>query len=87
MDLCRGRVVISKAGRDKDTLLAVAAYENGKVYLIDGKDRPLARPKAKNPRHIACTGTVLDESQMASDKSVRENLRELYDNTALKGGI
>lgn len=77
MDLIRGRVVRSRAGRDKDTFLVVVSVSGNRVLLADGGDRPLARPKAKNIKHVSCTGLVLDESAMASDKLIKNQLGKL----------
>lgn len=65
--LQRGRVVLSLAGRDKDRLLAVLAVDPaGYLLVADGKERPLERPKRKNPRHVAQTRRVLGEAAMAT---------------------
>ena len=70
----RGDAVISLAGRDGNELLAVAAVNEQGVFLINGKDRPLSRPKRKNPRHIRSVGAALDETQMRSDRALRKAL-------------
>jgi len=48
-----GVIAKSTAGRDKDYLLCVVGYEDGLVLVADGKERPLERPKKKNPNHLA----------------------------------
>jgi len=48
-----GTVVRSLAGRDKGYLLCVVGEENGMILVADGKERPLERPKKKNPNHLA----------------------------------
>ena len=48
-----GTVVESLAGRDKGYLLCVIGWEDGCVLVADGKERPLERPKKKNPNHLA----------------------------------
>lgn len=72
--LKRGDAVISLAGRDRNELLAVAAADAQGVTLCNGKDRPLARPKRKNPKHIRPVGAALDETQMRSDRALRKAL-------------
>jgi ribosomal protein L14E/L6E/L27E len=47
-----GTVVRSTAGRDQGYLLCVVGWESGCVLVCDGKERPLGRPKRKNPRHV-----------------------------------
>ena len=49
----KGTVVKSLAGRDSGYLLAVVGEEDGCVLVADGKERPLERPKKKNPNHLA----------------------------------
>ena len=50
-----GQVVFSKRGRDKGEPFVVVAEEDGFVYLVDGKLRPLARPKKKKIKHVQLT--------------------------------
>ena len=69
------RVIRSAAGRDRGTLLAVVGEENGFVLTADGRRRPLAAPKRKNPRHTVPTGIVLPEEALRSDKALRRALR------------
>ena len=49
----KGTVVKSLAGRDKGYLLCVVGWEDGYALVADGKERPLERPKKKNPAHLA----------------------------------
>ena len=69
-----GRVVCSKSGRDKGYFLVVVNEEDGFLYVCDGKERPLERPKRKNPKHLALTNTVLGKSSYSTDKSLRRAL-------------
>jgi ribosomal protein L14E/L6E/L27E len=75
MDLIKGTVVISKAGRDKGHALAVVGTEGGYVLIADGKERPLGRPKKKNPMHLAVTKKTVDVENV-SDKALRRALCE-----------
>lgn len=78
--LQRGRVVLSLAGRDKDRLLAVLAVDPaGYLLVADGKERPLERPKRKNPRHVAQTRRVLGEAAMATNRELRRALAQPED--------
>ncbi len=78
MELCRGRVVISKAGHDKGLALVVLAAEPGAVLVCNGKTRPLERPKQKNPLHLAPTKACIAEESMATNREIRSALRELF---------
>ncbi len=74
MELKVGSVVRSKAGRDKNKLMAVVGIEGGKLMLCDGKERRLEKPKLKNPLHTAPTKTVLENSAMATNRSLKKAL-------------
>ena len=69
-----GRIVCSKSGRDKGYFLVVVKEEDGFLFVCDGKERPLSRPKLKNPKHLALTNTVLGISSYSTDKSLRRAL-------------
>ncbi len=73
----RGQVISSVAGRDKGYLMAVTDYDKNYVYVCDGKERRLAQPKRKNPKHVSRTKWILNESQMHSDRRLRKALAEL----------
>ena len=76
MELAKGTVVISRAGRDKGRLLAVVGNDGRFVLVADGKERPLARPKKKNPLHLAVTRITV-EVDGVSDKALRRALRDI----------
>ena len=69
-----GRVVYSRAGRDKAEFMAVVGCEGESLLLCNGKDRPLERPKKKNRKHIGLTNTVLDSGSMSTNRSLRRAL-------------
>ena len=72
-----GQVVISTAGRDKGALLAVTDITEHGVLVCDGKERPLERPKRKNPRHLLPTAFHLDAQTMATNRRLKRALREM----------
>lgn len=76
MDLVKGTVVISKAGRDKGKPLAVVGISGDRVLVADGKERPLSRPKKKNPLHLARTNMTV-QTEGVSDKALRRALGAL----------
>jgi ribosomal protein L14E/L6E/L27E len=65
----RGRVVISKAGRDKGRTMVVTDV-NGFVYVADGKEHKLCKPKRKNVKHLQPTNEIIDMENI-SDKALR----------------
>jgi ribosomal protein L14E/L6E/L27E len=81
MDLKVGTVVISKAGRDKGHPLAVVGTDGKFIFVADGKERPLSRPKKKNPIHVAKTNRTVAVGDI-SDKALRRALKEAF----AKGG-
>lgn len=59
--LVRGQVVRSIAGRDADRFFVVVEIVDEKtVALVDGKLRPLARPKKKKVKHLQKTNHFID---------------------------
>ena len=69
-------LVRSLAGKDKGQLLGVVREDADGVWLADGKQRPLERPKRKNPRHIQPLGRTLDGTAMTTNRALRRALRE-----------
>ena len=70
----RGRIVCSKAGRDKGYFMVVVGCKDNLVLVCDGKERPLERPKLKNIKHLQLTNTVLKETEYKTNKSVKKAL-------------
>lgn len=73
----RGSVVVSLRGRDSKRLMAVLEVECNRALVADGRLRPIEKPKRKNPRHLAPTGAVLDETSMATNRNLRRALAQL----------
>ena len=70
MDFVRGRLVRSKAGRDKTRTFAILAVEGQMLLLADGRLRTLCRPKRKKNKHVAPTAAVLRQEDLASDEAL-----------------
>jgi ribosomal protein L14E/L6E/L27E len=86
MDIQIGRVVYSRAGRDKGEFLVVVGTIGDSLLVCNGKDRPLERPKKKNKKHIGLTVTVLDSGSMSTNRSLRRTLKSFSD-VAHENGI
>ena len=71
MKVVKGSVVKSLAGRDQDRLFVAVAATDRCVFIADGKERKLEKPKRKNIKHISPTGTVVDLTDM-TDKKLRK---------------
>ena len=51
-NLTIGTIVKSIAGHDKNKFFVIINVENEYVYLVDGKCRPLDKPKKKKVKHV-----------------------------------
>ena len=69
-----GAVVVSAAGRDKTQLMVVVSRNSNRVYVCNGKDRPLDNPKSKNPKHLKQTEHTLNMDLICSDRALRKAL-------------
>ena len=76
MEFVSGMVVISSAGHDGGTWFAVTGADERYVYIADGKERKLDKPKRKNKKHIRKTGLTVDITDM-TDKGLRRALSAL----------
>lgn len=77
MEIKPGSLVRSKAGHDKGELLCVVGLEKNSVLVCDGRQRPLNKPKKKNPKHISLTPLTLGEEDMQNDRRLRKALFRL----------
>ena len=75
----RGTVVRSLAGRDAGYPLCVVGYEGELPLVCDGKERPLERPKKKNPRHLEPLGAEPLTWQLRGNRALRKALRQVED--------
>ncbi|MBR4720692.1 MAG: KOW domain-containing RNA-binding protein [Clostridia bacterium] len=79
MDICKGMLVYSRAGRDKGKIFIVLKTENDFVYLSDGKTRHVANPKKKKIKHIMRTNTVLKlDFDSLSDSDVKKAILDYF---------
>ena len=61
-----GKVVLSKAGRDKDHLyVVIRQLDNEYVLLINGSTKTCEKPKKKKLKHLNFLDTVDDEIKSA----------------------
>lgn len=70
-----GQIVYSKAGRDKGKVMAVISNSDSEIFVVDGKERPLERPKLKNQKHLIVTGYCLKQEEYRSNKALRSSLK------------
>jgi ribosomal protein L14E/L6E/L27E len=71
-----GTVLRSLAGRDQGYLLCAMGMDGDAALVCDGKERPLERPKRKNPKHLAPVATIptLAQRDMAGNRALRKAL-------------
>jgi len=55
-----GQIVISKMGRDKGHAMIVMSVETDYVHVVDGKRRPIDKPKKKKTKHLQHTNSIVD---------------------------
>lgn len=75
MEIERGSLVYSIAGRDKGTLFLVLKRDGEFVYLADGNTRKVENPKKKKLKHVNKTNTLLDmDFENISNSDIRKSL-------------
>lgn len=70
MEIQRGQIVFSRAGRDITAVYAIVDHKQDRVLLANGQKWTLAAPKPKNHRHIIATTTVLPAEAMETDTTL-----------------
>ena len=80
-----GGVVKALAGRDAGQWFAVLAVDGDFALIVNGKSRPLARPKRKRSKHLAVTAAKLSDDCMATDRKLRCGLRTFAANCDKEG--
>ena len=77
-DLQIADVVVSLAGRDKDKMYYVLKTDDTFLYLVNGKDHTLEKPKRKKPKHavkVLRSETRVAAKLIAGDKVLNSELR------------
>ena len=73
----RGQVVRATRGREAGRLLCVVGTAETHVLVCDGRERPLSRPKAKNPKHLEPLARLLSAEEMRSDRALKQTLKKI----------
>ena len=66
-DIIVSDVVVSRAGRDQGKWFYVVDADDTYLFLVNGKDRPLDKPKRKKRKHV--------EKVLRSETRVAEKIR------------
>jgi len=69
-----GMLARSTAGHDRGVLYAILSVCGEYVYLVNGAERTIARPKKKNQKHIQVIHVSCDT--MADDTGIRRFLKQ-----------
>ena len=77
MELRKGMLAISKAGHDKDSWYIVLSIEGNHVFLVNGKNRTLDRPKMKKRMHLQPVNTVPIALQEKLNKNMQWTNEEI----------
>ena len=70
-----GKIVISNAGRDKNKIMVIVKETENYLLVCDGKERPVERPKRKNPKHLKLTELYLEAHQLETNRAMRKALK------------
>lgn len=76
VNVVKGSVVKSLAGRDQGRYFVAVAAEDRFVFIADGKKHKLCSPKRKNVKHISPTCSEIDITGM-TDKKLKKLLSGL----------
>ena len=82
-------VVKSLVGHDEGELYVVCQVEGKFVYLVNGKNRPLNKPKKKNIRHVKKVVTLSSQRvlQKLTEYAKLENSHIIYALKQIKGEV
>lgn len=89
----KGQLVRSARGRDTGRwYLVVDRGQDGFIYVADGVQRPVSRPKRKNPKHLLVWSTLADGIAEAfatghriTDAEVRDTLLHITNSPEFNG--
>ena len=69
-----GILAKSKAGHDKNQFFVVIACDDEYVFLADGENRPVCRPKKKRRKHVQLIKCM--HAEATDDASIRKTLKD-----------
>ncbi len=71
VNIQKGLVVKSTAGRDQGGYYVAVEAEDRFVFIANGKERKLEKPKRKNVKHISPTHRLIDTAGLTNKKLKR----------------
>ena len=78
-------VVRSVAGRDSGQWFAAVEIIDGYAMIVNGKSRPLSRPKRKKAKHLIFTDIALSDESLKTNRKIRSALKA-FSSDCDKGG-
>ena len=78
-------VVKSIVGRDSGKWFAATELIDGYATIVDGKTRPLERPKRKKAKHLIFTDIALSDESLKTNRKIRSALKS-FSSDCDKGG-
>jgi ribosomal protein L14E/L6E/L27E len=76
MNVTSGMVAKAVAGRENGSFFLITAVKDGFVFIADGKERKLEKPKMKSLKHIRLTKMVIDMNDI-TNKKLKKILSEI----------
>lgn len=82
MSIRPGDFVIATYGRDMGKCFIVLSVENQFLYLCDGKNRKVSKPKKKKAKHVLIAGAVNDciRSRLSGGGITNKEVRKAISN-------
>ncbi len=74
MEIRKGSIVYSKAGRDKQSMLLVINLDEEYAYVADGKLRRVEKLKKKKLKHLQKTNQAFEIEENITNSEVRKIL-------------
>ena len=82
-----GMLAISRAGHDKENVYVIIEEDDEYVYLADGRNRTVSRPKKKNKKHIQIIKKVQMEKPQGGyrDLEIKRTIKMYQEGANVKG--
>ena len=78
-----GDIVISTYGHDMGEWYVVEQVLNEYVFLVDGKNKPLSKPKKKKVKHVLATNLFAEE--LAQKLTQRQKIQDAEIRKTIQG--
>ncbi len=86
-----GQIVFAKCGRDKGQAFIVTKVEGDYLFIVNGKNRTLLKPKRKKQKHVQIShyvneeiGKILMDNGYLLDATIRSALADYNDTNTVR---